>query len=83
MALSISEVEIQSIDYLPSRELMTALAMVKPAQAMDGPSGSGILNGIAVHDIASGIDISDTQVGLVNVLVHHVDDAIDVGTANS
>jgi hypothetical protein len=83
MALSISEVEIQSTEFLPSRELMSALAPVKPAQAMDAPAGSGILNGLKIQDVASGIDVSDTQFGLVNLLVHHVDDAIDVGTANS
>jgi hypothetical protein len=83
MALSISEIEIQTTEYLPAREVMTGLGVVKPAAAMDAPASGGILNGVNVEHIASGIDVSDTQFGLVNLLVHHVDDAIDVGTVNS
>jgi hypothetical protein len=84
MAISITELELQSTEYLPAREAMSAMAFLKPAQAgMDAPSGSGILNGISVHDVAENINVSDAQFGLVNLLVHHVDDAVDVGTANA
>jgi hypothetical protein len=89
MALSITELELQSTEYLPAREVMTSWGGpgVKHSHNVDGPSGNtyegGILNGINVQDIATDIKVRDVQVGLVNVLVHDINDAVDVGTANN
>jgi hypothetical protein len=89
MALSITELELQSTEYLPAREVMTSWGgpSSKHVEHIEGPAGNtyegGILNGINVQDVVSDIKVRDVQVGLVNVLVHDINDAVDVGTANS
>jgi hypothetical protein len=89
MALSITELELQSTEYLPAREVMTSWGgpSSKHVHSVDGPSGNtftgGILNGTNVQDVVSDIRVRDVQVGLVNVLVHDINDAVDVGTANN
>ena len=88
MALSITELELQSTEYLPAREVMTSWGGgSKHGHAVDGPDGNsyegGILNGVNVQDVLTDIHVRDVQVGLVNVLVHDINDAVDVGTANS
>jgi hypothetical protein len=87
MALSITELELQSTEYLPAREVMTSWGGPKHVHSVDGPSGNtyegGILNGVNVQDVLSDIRVRDVQVGLVNVLVHDVNDAVDVATANN
>jgi hypothetical protein len=87
MALSITELELQSTEYLPAREVMTSMGGgPRHIHTADGPSGNsfegGILNGTNVQDVATDIGVRDVQVGLVNVLVHSVNGAIGVGTAN-
>jgi hypothetical protein len=88
MALSITELELQATEYLPAREVMTSLGgpSRQDGHVVDGSDcntyAGGIANGINVQDVLSDIDVRDVQVGLVNVLVHDVNDAIDVGTAN-
>jgi hypothetical protein len=89
MALSITELELQSTEFLPAREVMTSLGGPhrQDGHVVDGSDGNtyagGILNGINVQDVLSDIDVSDVQVGLVNVLVHDINDAVDLGTANA
>jgi hypothetical protein len=88
MALSITELELQATEYLPAREVMTSLGGPhrQDGHVVDGSDCNtytgGIANGINVQDVLSDIDVRDVQVGLVNVLVHDVNDAIDVGSAN-
>ncbi len=97
MALSTRELELQVTELLPTREVMTAVGY-KPsggdeqdieaggAHTVDGSDGNkfngGLLNGLTLQDVLSDVEIRDVQVGLVNVLIHDVQDAIDIGTAN-
>lgn len=88
MALSITELELQSTEFLPAREVMTSWGGgSKHGHTVDGSDGNsyegGILNGVNVQDVLTDIHVRDVQVGLVNVLVHDINDAVDVGTANS
>jgi hypothetical protein len=89
MALSINELELQSTEYLPAREVMTSWGgpSATHKHVVDGPDCNtytgGILNGTNVQDVVSDIDVRDIQVGLVNVNVHDVNDFLDLGTANS
>lgn len=87
MALSITELELQSTEFLPAREVMTSWGGPKHVHDADGPAGNtytgGLLNGTNVQDVATDISVRDIQVGLVNVLVHDINDAVDVGTANA
>jgi hypothetical protein len=88
MALSITELELQSTEMLPAREVMTTWGgpSRQDGHVVDGSDGNsyagGILNGINISDVASDIDVSDIQVGLVNVNVHDVNSLLDLGTAN-
>jgi hypothetical protein len=98
MALSITELELQSAEYLPAREVMTTCcgsqAQGDPDQEIseyeghtdDAQDGNeyqgGILNGVAVQDVLTDINAEEIQVSLVNVLVEDVQDAVDLGTAN-
>jgi hypothetical protein len=95
MALSMTELELQSAEYLPAREVMTTLGGNNdPDQEIDSYHGhtddaqdcnvyrGGILNGVAVQDVLDDINVEEVQVSLVNVLVEDVQDAVDVGSAN-
>jgi hypothetical protein len=86
MALSIDELEVQSAELLPAREVMTSVAGPSHRHVVDGPDCNtykgGILNGTNVQDVLTDIDVRDIQVGLVNVNVHDVNGVIDLGTAN-
>jgi hypothetical protein len=97
MALSITELELQATEYLPAREVMTAVGY-KPSggdeqdiephdpHTVDGSDGNkfngGLLNGLTLQDVLTDFQIRDVQVGLVNVLIHDLNDTIDLGTAN-
>jgi hypothetical protein len=97
MALSTRELELQVTEFLPTREVMTAVGF-KPSggdeQEIDGDGAhtvdgsdcntfeGGLLNGATVQSVLSDVEIRDLQVGLVNVLVHDLQDAVDVATAN-
>ena len=90
MALSISELELQSTEFLPAREVMTAWGGGHgnhDGHVVDGNDGNtfegGILNGLNVQDVLTDIEVEDVQVGLVNVLVHDLNDTLDLGTANN
>jgi hypothetical protein len=89
MALSISELELESTEYLPAREVMTSWGgpAASHKHVVDGPDCNtyhgGIANGLNVQDVLTDIDVRDIQVGLVNVNVHDVNDFLDLGTANS
>jgi hypothetical protein len=95
MALSITELELQSTEYLPAREVMTTLGgRNDPDQEIDSFEGhtvdaqdgnefeGGLLNGVAVQDVLTDINVEEVQVGLVNVLVEDLQDVVDLGTAN-
>jgi hypothetical protein len=95
MALSITELELQSAEYLPAREVMTTLGGSNdPDQEIDSFDGhtvdaqdgneyeGGLLNGVAVQDVLTDINVEEVQVGLVNVLVEDLQDVVDLGTAN-
>ena len=88
MALSIRELELQSTEYLPAREVMTTFGNDggHGGHTVDGSDGNtyagGLLNGINVQDVLTDINVEDVQVGLVNVLVEDVQDTLDLGTAN-
>ena len=89
MALSISELELETTEYLPAREVMTSWGGPSAVHkhVVDGPDCNtyhgGIANGLNVQDVLTDIDVRDIQVGLVNVNVHDVNDFLDLGTANS
>jgi hypothetical protein len=86
MALSITELELQSTDYLPAREVMTSFGGHE-GHTVDGSDGNtymgGLLNGINVQDVATDINVEEIQVGLVNVLVEDLQDTLDLGTYNN
>ncbi|HEY8526710.1 MAG TPA: hypothetical protein VIL48_17200 [Acidimicrobiales bacterium] len=86
MALSIDELEVQSAELLPAREVMTSWGGPTHRHVVDGPACNtytgGILNGTNVQDVLTDIHVRDIQVGLVNVNVHDVNDLLDLGTAN-
>lgn len=87
MALSIDELEVQSAELLPAREVMTSWGGGPTHRhVVDGPACNtyhgGILNGTNVQDVLTDIHVRDIQVGLVNVNVHDVNDVLDLGTAN-
>jgi hypothetical protein len=97
MALSITELELQATEYLPAREVMTAVGYkpgggdeqdVEPhdAHTVDGSDGNkfdgGLLNGATVQDVLTDFQLRDVQVGLVNVALHDIQDLLDVATAN-
>jgi hypothetical protein len=94
MALSITELELQSTEYLPAREVMTSFGRSSDGQeiepqdghVVDGSDGNeyegGILNGANVQDVLTDIELENIQVGLVNVMIHSLQDTIDLGTAN-
>ena len=88
MALSINELEVQSAELLPAREVMTAWGgpSMSHRHVADGPSCNtfrgGIANGLNVQDVLTDIHVRDIQVGLVNVDVHDVNDLLDIGSAN-
>ena len=92
MALSITELELQSTELLPNREVMTAWSGGHGGHGnhdghiVDGNDGNtfqgGLLNGINVQDVLTDIEVEDVQVGLVNVLVHDLNDTLDLGTYN-
>jgi hypothetical protein len=96
MALSITELELQSTEYLPAREVMSAFGhRSDPDQEIDGHDGhtvdgndcneyrGGILNGVNVKDVLTDIHAEDIQVGgLLNVMLHDAQDTLDLGTAN-
>jgi hypothetical protein len=88
MALSLTELDGQSTELLPAREVMTSWGGPRATEVehVEGPECNtyqgGIANGLNLQDIASDIDVRDIQVGLVNVNVHDVNDLLDVGTAN-
>jgi hypothetical protein len=89
MALSITELELQSTDYLPAREVMTTFGIDggHDGHTVDGSDGNtyagGLLNGINVQDVATDIDVEEIQVpGLVNVMLENFHDTLDLGTAN-
>jgi hypothetical protein len=89
MALSITELELQTTEYLPAREVMSSYGghFNNHAESTWGPHGNeyygGILNGINIQDVVSDINVDEVQVGLVNVIVEDIYDAVDVGTANT
>jgi hypothetical protein len=88
MALSLTELETQSTELLPAREVMTSWGgpSATHKEFVEGPECNtyegGIANGLNLQDIASDIDVRDIQVGLVNVNVHDVNDLLDVASAN-
>jgi hypothetical protein len=86
MALSITELEVQSAEILPAREVMTSWGGPSHKHIVDGPDCNtyegGIANGLNVQDVLSDIRVRDVQVGLVNVNVHDVNDLVDIATAN-
>ena len=89
MALSHAELDGQSTEILPAREVMSSLGLGDGhggGNAVDAHDGNtyqgGILNGVNVQNVASGIDVSDVQVSLVNVNVHDVNDLLDLGSFN-
>jgi hypothetical protein len=88
MALSLSEMQYQTTEYLPSREVMSSLGGGFNGRYNEthGPSCNqyhgGILNGVNVQDVVSDLNVDSVQVSLVNVLVEDVNDAIDIGSAN-
>ena len=88
MALSISELEVESAELLPAREVMTSWGgpNVSHPHVADGSDCNtfqgGIANGLNVQDVLTDIHVRDIQVGLVNVDVHDVNDLLDIGSAN-
>ena len=94
MALSITELELQSAEYLPAREVMTTLGGRNDPDGIDSFHGhtvdaqdgneyeGGILNGLALQDVATDINVEEIQVGLVNVMVEDVQGLLDLGTYN-
>jgi hypothetical protein len=95
MALSITELELESTDYLPAREVMTTFGRAHdPEQEIEKDDGhvsdaqdgneyeGGLLNGVNIQDVLTDINVEEVQVGLINVLVEDLQDVIDVGTAN-
>jgi hypothetical protein len=94
MALSITELELQSTEYLPAREVMTSFGRrggpgihQDSGHTVDGSDGNefqgGILNGINLQDIATDINVEEIQVSLVNVLLEDFQDTLDLGTYNN
>jgi hypothetical protein len=97
MALSITELELQSTEFLPAREVMTTFGANADTDqeidggwhghTVDGSDGNtyagGLLNGINVQDVLTDIDVEEIQVGLVNVMVEDIQDTLDLGTANN
>jgi hypothetical protein len=85
MALSITELELQSTDYLPAREVMTSFGG-HDGHTVDGNDCNtyqgGIGNGINIEDVLTDIDVEEIQVGLVNVMVEDLQDTLDLGTYN-
>jgi hypothetical protein len=94
MALSITELELQSTEYLPAREVMTTFGTQSDPDGIDQYDGhtddaqdgneyqGGILNGLAVQDVLTDINAEEIQVGLVNVMVEDVQGVLDLGTYN-
>ena len=97
MALSITELELQSTEYLPAREVMTTLgAQADSDQGIHGGYDGhtvdgndcnqymgGIANGVNIQDVLTDINVEEVQVSLVNVLVEDIQDTLDLGTANN
>jgi hypothetical protein len=95
MALSTTELELQSTEYLPAREVLSAVGYRSGPEQEISPSDGhtvdggdcnryegGILNGLNLQDVATDITARDVQLGLINVLAHDLQDTLDVGTAN-
>jgi hypothetical protein len=94
MALSITELELQSTEYLPAREVMTTVGRRDDGidggydgHTVDGNDCNeyegGILNGLNVQDVLTDINVEEVQVGLVNVLLEDFQGTLDVGSHNS
>ena len=95
MALSIAELELQSTEYLPAREVMTTfgarddegISEGHDGHTVDGSDGNtylgGIANGLSIQDVLTDINVEEVQVGLVNVLVEDVQDTLDLGSYNN
>jgi hypothetical protein len=95
MALSRRELELQTAEYLPARQVMTTFGHTGgPEQSISKSDGhvadaqycnvyrGGILNGLNVQDVATDINVEEVQVVLINILVEDVQDAVDLGSAN-
>jgi hypothetical protein len=95
MPLSITELELQTAEYLPAREVMTTFgrahgpeqeASTTDGHVSDAQDGNeyegGILNGLNVQDVLTDINVEEVQVGLINIMVEDVQSLLDLGTAN-
>ncbi len=98
MALSTTELELQVTEYLPAREVMTAVGYQPSGgdeqeieshdpHTVDGSDCNtfegGLLNGATVQSVLSDIEARDVQVNLLlGVLAHDLQDTVDVATAN-
>ncbi|MGH2602133.1 MAG: hypothetical protein ACRDJ9_22440, partial [Dehalococcoidia bacterium] len=89
MALSMAELELQSTEYLPQREVMTAVGAPSghDGNHTDGPETNtylgGLVNDLNVQEIAPDVHVSDVQVSLVNVDVHDVQDVVNIASADN
>lgn len=89
MPLSIEELELQTTEYLPAREVMTTVgnASQNGGNYTDGPEHNthlgGLVNDLNVQEIAPDIEVRDVQVSLVNVDVHDVQGFVNVASANN
>jgi hypothetical protein len=98
MALSTTELELQVTEFLPAREVMTAVGYQASGgdeqeieshdpHTVDGSDCNtyegGVLNGATVQSVLSDFQLRDVQVNLLlGVLAHDLQDTVDVGTAN-